>query len=196
MWRWREESEKRDSVTLNVCESKSGFVRLLTEQLYAVLVRNCMGSATAILRSRIQQAFDAWWLRSTSTHTRNRCWRYNFMAWLKKKKKGLNWYQKNILILISQNDIRSICESLRMSQPFTLLYLCWLSSAACCHINICSTAKWLLLERHGGKEGKQEREKWICKSTWKNGFRGEGGGEGSKVTIISFERKPLPVFTC
>lgn len=42
-------------------------------------------------------------------------------------------------------------EWFRMSEPFTTsMYSSRLSGAACCHSDICSTARWLLL---GGEEG-------------------------------------------
>lgn len=51
-----------------VKERNSGFVRLFTGQLLAV--------QTIRPRSRIHQALDAWWLKSTSPHMRNRHWQY------------------------------------------------------------------------------------------------------------------------
>lgn len=104
-----------------------------------------------------------------------------------KKKQQTKKIKKGFELILEKHFKRSICESLWMAQPFTILYLCWLSIIACGHIYIyiyISTSvhcKMVAADKTGEKKGKQECEKWICeikapkKRVWKE-------GEGMKST--------------
>lgn len=160
-WRWREESEKKELQ----CISE----RVLKE------VRLCQVNDGAAISSVSQQYL---WRCNHRAEEQNPgseplmhgargphqpAWETdvdNIILWHGYKKKEERFW----------TDIRRTFQKKHLwtiTDVSTLYFSVFLSTIACCHIDIYQhlfTAKWLLLVKQEEKKGKQEGERWICEN--------------------------------